>query len=173
MWDEAHFGKFGSHYLKREFYFDVHPPLGKMLVGLAGLLSGYDGSFEFKSGETYPDHVPYVAMRVMLATFGVGMVPLGWYTAVELGMSQWACHLVALMVLLGVYHYFFHLVPCPMLFRRWLALYLSIYSIGLYASIFHVPYRFLPHKIPQSTIPVCTRILLLTVVLTFAQILLY
>ncbi|CAA7271132.1 unnamed protein product [Cyclocybe aegerita] len=102
VWDEAHFGKFGSHYLKREFYFDVHPPLGKMLVGLAGLLAGYDGSFEFKSGETYPESVPYVAMRVMLATFGVGMVPLAWYTAVELGMSQWACHLTAMMVLLDV-----------------------------------------------------------------------
>jgi dolichyl-phosphate-mannose-protein mannosyltransferase len=102
VWDEAHFGKFGSHYLKREFYFDVHPPLGKMLVGLAGLLAGYDGSFEFKSGEVYPDSVPYVAMRVMMATFGVAMVPLGWYTAVELGMSHWACHLVALMVLLDV-----------------------------------------------------------------------
>jgi dolichyl-phosphate-mannose-protein mannosyltransferase len=102
VWDEAHFGKFGSHYLKREFYFDVHPPLGKMLVGLAGLLSGYDGHFEFKSGETYPDNVPYVAMRVMLATFGVAMVPLGWYTAVELGMTSWACHLVALMVLFDI-----------------------------------------------------------------------
>ncbi|KAH9484580.1 Dolichyl-phosphate-mannose--protein mannosyltransferase 2 [Psilocybe cubensis] len=102
VWDEAHFGKFGSHYLKREFYFDVHPPLGKMLVGLAGLLAGYDGSFEFKSGEAYPENVPYVAMRVMLATFGVGMVPLAWYTAVELGMSQWACHLTAMMVLLDV-----------------------------------------------------------------------
>ncbi|KII88281.1 glycosyltransferase family 39 protein [Plicaturopsis crispa FD-325 SS-3] len=102
VWDEAHFGKFGSHYLKREFYFDVHPPLGKMLVGLAGLLSGYDGSFEFKSGDPYPEHVPYVAMRVMMATFGVAMVPLGWYTAVELGMSLWACHLVALMVLLDI-----------------------------------------------------------------------
>ncbi|KAF9045749.1 glycosyltransferase family 39 protein [Hymenopellis radicata] len=102
VWDEAHFGKFGSHYLKREFYFDVHPPLGKMLVGLAGLLAGYDGSFEFKSGVQYPDTVPYVAMRVIMATFGVAMVPLGWYTAVELGMSQWACHLVALMVLLDV-----------------------------------------------------------------------
>ncbi|KAJ2933739.1 hypothetical protein H1R20_g3356, partial [Candolleomyces eurysporus] len=102
VWDEAHFGKFGSHYLKREFYFDVHPPLGKMLVGLAGLLSGYDGSFEFKSGEVYPDTVPYVAMRVMLATFGVLMVPLAWYTSVELGMSQWASHLTTLMVLLDV-----------------------------------------------------------------------
>lgn len=106
MWDEAHFGKFGSHYLKREFYFDVHPPLGKMLVGLAGLLAGYDGSFEFKSGETYPDSVPYVAMRVMMAMFGVAMVPLGWYTAVELGMSWRACHLVALMVLLGEHCFF-------------------------------------------------------------------
>ena len=102
VWDEAHFGKFGSHYLKREFYFDVHPPLGKMLVGLAGLLSGYNGGFDFKSGAEYPETVPYVSMRVMLATFGVGMVPLAWYTCVELGMSMWACHLVTLMVLLDV-----------------------------------------------------------------------
>ncbi|KAJ3737050.1 glycosyltransferase family 39 protein [Lentinula guzmanii] len=102
VWDEAHFGKFASHYLKREFYFDVHPPLGKMLVGLAGLLSGYNGGFDFKSGVDYPPEVPYVAMRVMLATFGVGMVPLGWFTAIELGMTQWAAHLVALMVLFDV-----------------------------------------------------------------------
>ncbi|KAG8715333.1 Protein O-mannosyltransferase 2 [Ceratobasidium sp. 423] len=99
VWDEAHFGKFGSHYLKREFYFDVHPPLGKMLVGLAGLLSGYDGSFEFKSGEKYPDSVPYITMRVMLALFGVAMVPLAWFTAKELRFSNRACHLVTIMTL--------------------------------------------------------------------------
>ena len=110
VWDEAHFGKFGSHYLKREFYFDVHPPLGKMLVGLAGLLTGYDGNFEFKSGELYPESVPYVAMRVMMATYGVALVPLGWYTAVELGLSPWACHLVALMVLCGMSCIFFDVV---------------------------------------------------------------
>ncbi|KIJ44250.1 glycosyltransferase family 39 protein [Sphaerobolus stellatus SS14] len=102
VWDEAHFGKFGSHYLKREFYFDVHPPLGKMLVALAGALAGYDGHFEFKSGSDYGDDVPFVAMRVILALFGVGMVPLAWFTSVELGLSWRACHLVTLMVLLDV-----------------------------------------------------------------------
>lgn len=126
VWDEAHFGKFGSHYLKREFYFDVHPPLGKMLVGLAGLLAGYDGSFEFKSGEAYPQQVPYVAMRVMLATFGVAMVPLGWYTAVELGMGAWACHLTALMVLCGK-SLSLSLTPCLISDRCCLAYNLTVY----------------------------------------------
>jgi dolichyl-phosphate-mannose-protein mannosyltransferase len=77
----------------------VHPPLGKMIVGLVGLLSGYNGHFEFKSGEEYKEEVPYVAMRVMLATFGVLMVPLAWYTAKELGFSNRACHLTTIMVL--------------------------------------------------------------------------
>ncbi|CED82274.1 glycosyltransferase family 39 protein [Phaffia rhodozyma] len=102
VWDEAHFGKFGSHYLRGEFYFDVHPPLGKMLVGLAGLFSGYDGSFDFKSGEVYPPTLHYTIWRMYMATYGVLMVPVGWYTARGLGWSRFACHLVTLMVLLDV-----------------------------------------------------------------------
>lgn len=100
IWDEAHFGKFGSHYLKHEFYFDVHPPLGKMLVGLAGLLSGYGGQFEFKSGETYPDDVNYVGMRIILAMFGVAMVPIAWSTSGALGWNWRSRHFLTVMVLL-------------------------------------------------------------------------
>ncbi|CCC07367.1 hypothetical protein SMACR_02375 [Sordaria macrospora] len=98
-WDEAHFGKFGSHYLKREFYFDVHPPAGKLLVGLSGLLAGYNGSFEFKSGETYPEEINYTFMRQFNAFWGAVCVPMAYYTAKELRFKLPAVWLVTLMVL--------------------------------------------------------------------------
>jgi len=156
IWDEAHFGKFGSHYLKREFYFDVHPPLGKMLVGFAGLLSGYNGGYEFKSGEMYPEDVPFVAMRVILATFGVLMVPLGWYTAIELGMSTRACHLVALMCLCGTFVFGSERVLArPSSCNRCrMAGYFAFYSFGFYAALLYLHHCFRSFKVPQSTIPV-------------------
>ncbi|KAF9316672.1 Protein O-mannosyltransferase 2 [Podila horticola] len=91
--------KFGSFYIKREFYFDVHPPLAKILVALSGYLAGYDGSFDFKSGEPYPD-INYKFMRQFNAMFGVSMVPLAYYTAKEFRFSTTACTFAATMVLL-------------------------------------------------------------------------
>ncbi|KAI9220194.1 Dolichyl-phosphate-mannose-protein mannosyltransferase-domain-containing protein [Blastocladiella britannica] len=99
VWDEAHFGKFGSHYIKRDFYFDVHPPLGKTLIGISGMLAGYDGSFEFESGKEYPDNLNYAFMRGFCALWGALMVPFAYLTARELKMSHWASFAAGAMIL--------------------------------------------------------------------------
>ncbi|CCK70225.1 dolichyl-phosphate-mannose-protein mannosyltransferase PMT2 KNAG_0D04860 [Huiozyma naganishii CBS 8797] len=87
VWDEAHFGKFGSQYLRHEFYHDVHPPLGKMLVGLSGYIAGYNGSFSFTSGEEYPEYVDFVKMRIFNAAFSAMCVPVAYFTAKAIGFS--------------------------------------------------------------------------------------
>ena len=46
--DEVHFGKFASKSIKSPYFVDVHPPLAKLLITLAGVVFGYDGNFDFK-----------------------------------------------------------------------------------------------------------------------------
>lgn len=48
VFDEVHFGKFASKYIKSSYFVDVHPPLAKLLITLAGFIFGYDGNFDFK-----------------------------------------------------------------------------------------------------------------------------
>lgn len=100
VWDEAHFGKFGSYYLRHSFYHDVHPPLGKMLVGFSGYLAGYNGSWDFPSGEQYPEYIDYVKMRLFNATFGALLTPFAYFTAKEIGYPRRVCWLFGLMVCL-------------------------------------------------------------------------
>ncbi|KAF5349347.1 hypothetical protein D9758_011775 [Tetrapyrgos nigripes] len=80
VFDEVHFGKFASRYIKTRYFVDVHPPLAKLLITLAGFIFGYDGNFDFKDiGKVY-ENVPYVAMRLVPALLGVFTVPLAYLT---------------------------------------------------------------------------------------------
>ncbi|CAI8001905.1 Protein O-mannosyl-transferase 2 [Geodia barretti] len=86
-WDETHFGKHASWYIQGQFFFDVHPPLGKLVIAIAGVLTGYNGSFEFKEpGQKYDD-TPYIGMRVVCALMGLLLVPLCYLTVWELATT--------------------------------------------------------------------------------------
>ncbi|EEY19880.1 dolichyl-phosphate-mannose-protein mannosyltransferase [Verticillium alfalfae VaMs.102] len=72
VFDEVHFGKFASYYLERTYFFDVHPPFGKLLFAFMGWLVGYDGHFHFDNiGDSYiTNKIPYVAFRALPAILG-------------------------------------------------------------------------------------------------------
>ena len=46
--DELHYGRFTAMYLQRRFFFDQHPPLGKLLLTLGACLCGFDGEYKFE-----------------------------------------------------------------------------------------------------------------------------
>ncbi|KAH0607434.1 uncharacterized protein H6S33_002468 [Morchella sextelata] len=89
VFDEVHFGGFATKYIKGKFFMDVHPPLAKMLITLAGWLAGFDGSFDFKEiGKDYlAPGVPYVAMRMLPAVLGIMVVPIMFLTLKAAGCS--------------------------------------------------------------------------------------
>jgi dolichyl-phosphate-mannose-protein mannosyltransferase len=103
VFDEVHFGKFGAYYLERTYYFDVHPPLGKLLIAGAGYAGGFNGTFKFdKIGDSYIDNqIPYIIMRAPEALLGALLVPLVFMILIETDHSLSASALGASMVLFG------------------------------------------------------------------------
>ncbi|WPG97349.1 dolichyl-phosphate-mannose--protein mannosyltransferase 4 [Acrodontium crateriforme] len=106
VFDEVHFGKFASYYLQRTYFFDVHPPFGKLLFAFAGWLVGYDGAFLFENiGDNYiSNKVPYVAYRSMPAMMGALTVTIVFSIMWESGYSLPACLVATALVLFDNAH---------------------------------------------------------------------
>ena len=101
VFDEFHFGKFTNGYLTGRYFFDIHPPLGKLLIATFAGYAGYDASQPFAAiGEPFRAGVDAYTLRVVPATFGAALVPLSFLVARELGLSRAAALLVGGLVLL-------------------------------------------------------------------------
>lgn len=89
---------------------DVHPPLAKMLITLAGWLGGFDGEFDFKDiGKDYLEPgVPYVTMRLLPALCGVATIPTMFLTLKAAGCRTTTAALGACLVLFGTIPSSFH-----------------------------------------------------------------
>lgn len=106
VFDEVHFGKFASYYLERVFFFDVHPPLAKMMIAFVGWLCGYDGAFKFDEiGDSYDKNpAPFLAYRCMHASLGTLTVPLMFLTLKEVNCRAITCAFGSLLVALDTAH---------------------------------------------------------------------
>jgi Dolichyl-phosphate-mannose-protein mannosyltransferase len=82
---------------------DVHPPLAKLLLTLAGWLAGFDGEFDFKDiGKDYLEPgVPYVAMRMLPAICGILLVPTMFLTLKASGCRTLTSAMGACLIVFG------------------------------------------------------------------------
>lgn len=91
VFDELHFQKFVDRHLSHIWYFDIHPPLGKLVLAYAGVLFGYknDPSFIIKKiGNEYPATVNHIALRTVSALFSVATIPLTYVLSRSLRFSR-------------------------------------------------------------------------------------
>lgn len=79
--DEMHFEHHAGHYLARTHYFDVHPPLGKLLYAAEAKLFGISAS-SLLAGE------PAVALRLLPACLGALCIPLIYVLCRQLGAAR-------------------------------------------------------------------------------------
>lgn len=88
VFDEVHFGKFISAYYTHEYYFDIHPPLGKLMIAGFGKLFDFKPEFSFPEiGQQFPDD-GYKALR-FLPTLASALLPVVFFLlALELGFSR-------------------------------------------------------------------------------------
>lgn len=110
----------GSWYINRTFFFDVHPPLGKMLIALSGKLTGYDGTYPFEKPSDKYNGTHYEGMRIVskrrlhmcarisiersfqfCTALGAAIAPMAFETVADLTGSVQAGFIAAVYIIFG------------------------------------------------------------------------
>lgn len=92
VFDEVYFGNFTNYYTLQEFYYDIHPPLAKVIAFVFAHMAEYNASINFQDSHIYK-YDDYVMLRITPATFSALCAPLA-YLAVRFagfGMAAGCC----------------------------------------------------------------------------------
>lgn len=87
VFDEVHFLRFVRGYYEGKYFFDIHPPLGKLILWLVTVL--FCGKPQLKydlNGEKFGTQI-YTPLRWTSALFGSALAPITYFICRELGMS--------------------------------------------------------------------------------------
>lgn len=94
VFDETYFRTFAGHYLDGQYFFDIHPPLVKLVfAGFANILG-------LGPEQLINDDPAGVALRVLPALAGAALVPLVYIIIRQFGLGRRVATLGALFVLL-------------------------------------------------------------------------
>src|SRR3990167_5284194 len=99
VFDEVHFGKFVSGYYTGEYYFDIHPPLGKLMIAGFAKLFDFEPEFNFAEiGKEFPDK-KYLALRFLPILAGTLLPLVIFLIALRLGFSRMGAFAAGLLII--------------------------------------------------------------------------
>lgn len=102
VFDEQWYASSAASYLSHKYYFDAHPPLGKILIAASGIFFGFkdpSGNFYFNHNESYLSKSSYLPFRFLPAILGIFLPILGWFIVKELKGSNKAAFLCSAFLL--------------------------------------------------------------------------
>lgn len=98
VFDEVHFGKFISGYYTHEYYFDIHPPLGKLMIAGFAKIFNFKPEFSFAEiGEKFPDN-KYIALRFLPSLAGSLLPVVVFLLALQLKFTSRAAFITGFLV---------------------------------------------------------------------------
>ena len=98
VFDEVHFGKFVSGYFTGQYFFDIHPPLGKLMIAGMAKVSGFQPGFSFETiGQEFQDD-SYKWLRFLPSLAGALLPIVIFLIALELGISGKFAFLAGLLI---------------------------------------------------------------------------
>jgi len=102
VFDEVYFTKWVTNYFKGDFYFDIHPPLAKMMLAASAKVFGYtdlgNANFITQIGDEYTTNF-YKFLRGMEAFFGVVLILSVYALGKRMFKNKWPGFLAALLVI--------------------------------------------------------------------------
>ncbi|MCK4355215.1 phospholipid carrier-dependent glycosyltransferase [Candidatus Parcubacteria bacterium] len=101
IFDEAHFGLYASKYLSHQYYFDIHPPLGKLLLAIPAFFGKISQDFDWAPMSDYSSDFNFLALRFLPAFFGSLLVILIYFLVKEMGFSRRIAFISSFFVLFG------------------------------------------------------------------------
>lgn len=132
VFDEVHFGKFVSGYFTHQYFFDIHPPLGKLLISGAGYISGYKTGFSFSSiSDQFPNN-HYLFLRLLPTLAGSFLPLIVFFLIRRLKMSKGAAFTGAMLIILE---------NSLLVQSRFILLDLSLLFFGFSAFLIYLKYR--------------------------------